>query len=146
MLITGSVTTPLLTMSALTLHSTQLTTQTAIVAFGNFAYFLTERCNCIAKFGYCHGVSSILRLLSLTRVYSDKAAEASITRCLLKSSKVSRLLTWQVSRQNSKESLDQGHTEVVLEFLCGAISRKRCEISSVCNYSVSQPCDVRHSW
>jgi len=56
--------------------------------------FLAERCNrcnCIAKFGYCHMLSVCLSvcLSSVTRAYCNETAEARITRFLLKSSELS---------------------------------------------------------
>jgi len=40
---------------------------------------LAERCNCIAKFGYCHNMSSVWSLF-VTRVYCDKTTEVRISR------------------------------------------------------------------
>ena len=54
-------------------------------AFSDFD-LLTECCNCIAKFGYCHDMLPV-RLSSVTPVYCDKTAEARIMRFSVKLAK-----------------------------------------------------------
>ena len=62
---------------------------------------LTELCNSIAKYGYCHnmfvwGRSSVC--LSVMRMYCDKTIEAKITHFLLKSSDMSQLIAWLTAK------------------------------------------------
>jgi len=56
----------------------------------SLACFLAERCNCIAKFGYCHDRPMLsVVCLSVTQVYFDETAEAMIALLPLESSEMS---------------------------------------------------------
>ena len=48
-------------------------------SLSTYTQFFAERCNFIVKFGYCHKMSSAVCRLSVTPVYFDNTAEATIT-------------------------------------------------------------------